>query len=144
MRLPGRYFSRTALILLAAVSASLALPHSSRATPAFTAAVTNGIVNIPLLTEASGIAASRNNPGVLWTENDSGNAAVVYAIDSQGRNLGTYALPGNTDNEDIGIGPGPVTNVSYLYVTDIGDNNSDRANIAIYQSPNRRFISGRP
>jgi len=97
--------------------------------------VTNGIVNIPLLTEASGVAASRNNPDVLWTENDSGNAAVVYAIDSQGRNLGTYALPGNTDNEDIGIGPGPVTNVSYLYVTDIGDNNSDRTNIMIYQIP---------
>ena len=93
------------------------------------------MVNIPLLTEASGIAASRNNPGVLWTENDSGNAPVVYAIDSQGRNLGTYALPGNTDNEDIGIGPGPVTNVSYLYVTDIGDNNAVRTSIAIYQTP---------
>ncbi len=105
------------------------------AAPTFTGPVTNGIVDIPLLTEASGVAASRNNPGVLWTENDSGNAAVVYAIDSQGRDLGTYTLPGNTDNEDIGIGPGPVTNVSYLYVTDIGDNNSDRANIAIYQVP---------
>jgi hypothetical protein len=113
----------------------LALPHFSSAAPTFARAVTNGMVNIPLLTEASGIAASRNNPGVLWTENDSGNAPVVYAIDSQGRNLGTYALPGNTDNEDIGIGPGPVTNVSYLYVTDIGDNNAVRTSIAIYQTP---------
>jgi hypothetical protein len=113
----------------------LALPHFSSAAPTFARAVTNGIVNIPQLTEASGIAASRNNPGVLWTENDSGNAFVVYAIDSQGRNLGTYALPGNTDNEDIGIGPGPVTNVSYLYVTDIGDNNAGRTSIAIYQTP---------
>ena len=114
---------------------TFALPQISFSAPAFAKAVTNGIVNISNLTEASGVAASRNNPGVLWTENDSGNAAVVYAIDSQGRNLGTYTLPGNTDNEDIGIGPGPVTNVSYLYVTDIGDNNSDRANIAIYQTP---------
>ena len=114
---------------------ALALPRVSFSAPTFAKAVTNGIINIPLLTEASGIAASRNNPGVLWTENDSKNAAVVYAIDSQGRNLGTYALPANTDNEDIGIGPGPATNVSYLYVTDIGDNKSDRANIAIYQVP---------
>ena len=113
----------------------LMLPGLSSAAPTFAKAVTNGIINIPLLTEASGIAASRNNPGVLWTENDSGNAAVVYALDSQGRNLGTYALPANTDNEDIGIGLGPVTNVSYLYVTDIGDNHSTRANIAIYQVP---------
>ena len=113
----------------------LALPCISSAAPTFASVVTSGIVNISKLTEASGVAASRNNPGVLWTENDSGNAAVVYAIDSQGRNLGTYTLPGNTDNEDIGIGPGPVTNVSYLYVTDIGDNNSDRDNIEIYQTP---------
>ena len=113
----------------------IALPQISFGVPTFANAVTNGIIDIPLLTEASGIAASRNNPGVLWTENDSGNAAVVYAIDAQGRNLGTYALPANTDNEDIGIGPGPVTNVSYLYVTDIGDNNSVRANIKLYQAP---------
>ncbi len=114
---------------------ALACPRTSLGTPDFANAVTNGMVDISGLTEASGVAASRNNPGVLWTENDSGNPAVVYAVDSQGRNLGTYALPGNTDNEDIGMGPGPVTNVSYLYVADIGDNNSDRANIAIYQTP---------
>ena len=120
---------------MATVAAFLMLPDFCEAASTFANAVTNGVVNIPLLKEASGIAASRNNPGVLWTENDSGNAAVVYAIDSQGRDLGTYALPGNTDNEDIGMGPGPVTNVSYLYVTDIGDNNSDRSSIEIYQVP---------
>jgi hypothetical protein len=113
----------------------LTCPRFALATATFADAVTNGIVDIPKLTEASGIAASRVNPGVLWTENDAGNAAVVYAIDSQGRNLGTYALPGNIDNEDIGVGPGPVANVSYLYVTDIGDNNSNRTNIALYQAP---------
>ena len=105
------------------------------AAPTFANAVTNGILNIAGLVETSGIAASRNNPGVLWAENDSGNSNVVFAIDSQGRNLGNYALPGNTDNEDIGFGPGPVANVSYLYVTDIGDNNANRSSIAIYQVP---------
>ena len=114
---------------------ALACLRISPAAPAFAKAVTNGMVNIPLLTEASGIAASRNNPGVLWTENDAGNPAVVYAIDSQGRLLGTYALPANMDNEDIGIGPGPVTNVSYLYVADFGDNLADRTSIAIHQIP---------
>jgi len=114
---------------------ALAFPRFAFAAPTFAAAVTNGIVDISKLTEASGIAASRANPGVLWTENDAGNPAAVYAIDSQGRNLGTYALPDNIDNEDIGTGPGPVANVSYLYVADIGDNNSDRDNIALYQIP---------
>jgi hypothetical protein len=103
--------------------------------PSFTSAVTNGQVNIAGLVEASGVAASRNNPGVLWTENDSGSPAVVYAIDTQGRLLGTYSLPGNIDNEDLGMGPGPVPNVSYLYVADIGDNSANRSSIALYQIP---------
>lgn len=135
MRFPIRKLLNKSVAVLITATVLLVLPKVCLAAPTFANAVTNGIINIPLLTEASGIAASRNNPGVLWTENDSGNAAVVYAIDSQGRNLGTYALPANTDNEDIGIGSGPVTNVSYLYVTDIGDNKSTRANIAIYQVP---------
>jgi hypothetical protein len=127
--------AQSRFFFLAALGGSLLRSPFCLAAPTFANAVTNGILNIPLLKEASGVAASRNNPGVLWTENDSGNAAVAYAIDSQGRNLGTYALPGNTDNEDIGIGPGPVANVSYLYVTDIGDNSDNRTNIALYQVP---------
>ena len=105
------------------------------AAPTFANAVTNGIVDIAGLTEASGVVSSRNNANVLWTHNDSGHPAQVFAIDTQGRLLGTYAIPGNTDNEDIAIGPGPVPNVSYLYVGDIGDNSSDRANIKVYQIP---------
>jgi hypothetical protein len=114
---------------------ALAIPRAVFAAPNFANGVTNGMMDVPDLVEASGIVASRNNLGVLWTENDGGNAPLVNTLDYQGRNLGTYALPDNVDNEDIGIGPGPVTNVSYLYVMDIGDNNSDRDNIAIYQTP---------
>ena len=123
--------------LILTLSAVVSFFNAARtvAAPTFADAVANGSLNISGLTESSGIVASRNNPGVLWTENDSGNPAVVYALDSQGRSLGTYTLPGNTDNEDIGIGPGPVANVSYLYVADIGDNNENRSSIAIYQTP---------
>lgn len=105
------------------------------AAPTYGSALTNGEVNIAGLTEVSGVAASRNNANVLWTHNDSGHPAVVYAIDTFGRLLGKFNLAGNTDNEDIAVGPGPVTNVSYLYVGDIGDNTSSRSNIRIYQIP---------
>jgi hypothetical protein len=105
------------------------------AAPTFGPAMTNGQVNIAGLTEVSGVAASRNNANVLWTHNDSGHPAVAYAIDTFGRLLGKFNLAGNTDNEDIAIGPGPVTNVSYLYVGDIGDNTFSRSNIRIYQIP---------
>src|SRR5205823_4079467 len=109
--------------------------QSSQSAPTFASGVTNGIVSIAGLTEASGVVSSRNNADVLWTHNDSGHPAQVFAIDTQGRLLGTYTIPGNTDNEDIAIGPGPVANVSYLYVGDIGDNGSSRANIKVYQIP---------
>jgi hypothetical protein len=116
-------------------SAFLLWTVSATANPTFANAVTNGIVDIAGLSEASGVVASRNNPGVLWTHNDSGHPAQIYAIDTQGRLLGTYDVPGNTDNEDIAIGPGPVANVQYLYIGDIGDNASARANIQVYQFP---------
>ncbi len=122
-------------VALAMVLALIGARLPIDAAPALGTALTNGIVNIAGLAEASGVVASRNNANVLWTENDSGNPAVVHAIDTFGRLLAKYDLPGNTDNEDIAIGPGPITNVSYLYVADIGDNNSKRSNIKIYQIP---------
>jgi hypothetical protein len=108
---------------------------TAQGAPTFADGVTNGMVNAPGLSEASGIVASRNNANVLWTHNDSGHPAEVIAIDTQGRWLGTYTLPGNIDNEDIAIGPGPVTNVSYLYIGDIGDNFLVRSSIRVFQIP---------
>ena len=109
----------------------------SRAAPTFLGGVSQGTVSFPELKEASGIVASRNNTDVLWTHNDSGDTARILAIDTHGRKLGVYSLPNssNVDYEDIGLGPGPVPNVLYLYVGDIGDNNANRANIRIYQVP---------
>src|SRR4051794_40528468 len=122
-------------LCVAALLGTFGIPTSLPAAPGFAGAVTNGIVNVSGLTEASGIAASRRNPEVLWTHNDAGNPAQVFALDTQGRLLGTYSIPGNTDTEDIAVGPGPITNVSYLYLGDIGDNNAARANIKVYQIP---------
>ena len=109
----------------------------SPAAPIFTNGVPVGTIAIPELDEASGLIASRNNADVLWVHNDSGNPVHLFAVDTQGRTLGIYTPTGasNTDWEDIGIGPGPVTNVQYLYLGDIGDNNENRSNIKIYQIP---------
>jgi hypothetical protein len=109
----------------------------SPAAPTFASGASAGNVSIPALNECSGLVASRNNANVLWTHNDSGDSARLFALDTQGRLLGTYNLTGaaNTDYEDLAIGPGPLTNVSYLYVGDIGDNGEGRSNIRVYQIP---------
>lgn len=107
------------------------------AQPAFSNAVSLGTVSLAGLVEASGVVASRQNEGVLWTHNDSGDMARLFALDTQGRLLGIYKLSHavNYDYEDIAIGPGPVANVAYLHVGDIGDNFTERSSITIYQFP---------
>lgn len=111
------------------------MPESTAA-PGFAAGVNAGNVSIAALDECSGAVASRNNAKVLWAHNDSGDSARIFALDTEGRLLGTYSLgTSHTDYEDIAIGPGPLTNVSYLYVGDIGDNDENRSNIRVYQIP---------
>jgi len=42
----------------------------------------------PRVRESSGVAASRAHAGVLWTHNDSGDDAYVYATDLAGADRG--------------------------------------------------------
>ncbi len=73
--------------------------------------------------EISGMVCSRHNPGVLWVHDDSGNAAQLIALRSDGSLARQYTLPvSNRDWEDIAIGPGPIAGLDYLYVAEIGNN----------------------
>jgi len=95
------------------------------------------------ITESSGVVASRRAGGrLLWTHNDSGDGPFVYAVGLNGEKRGTFRLRGVdtvTDCEDIAIGPGPQAGVPYLYLGDIGDNNSVRSAVshvcAVYRVP---------
>lgn len=101
----------------------------------FAAGVDSGTVAEPALVETSGIVASRRNAGVLWAHNDSGDSPRIFALDTAGRSLGTYAVQGAEalDWEDIAAGPGPEEGSGYLYIGDIGDNPETRASVTIYR-----------
>ncbi len=88
-----------------------------------------------LVREASGIVASRQNPGVLWVHNDSGDAARIFAIDAKAVFLGVCNIAGARarDWEDIAAGPGPDPNRHYLYIGDIGDNQGRRPDVTVYR-----------
>lgn len=94
-----------------------------------------GKIRSKLIREASGIVASRKNPGVLWVHNDSGDSAKIYAINHKGELLGTYHIKGAhcLDWEDIAIGPSPDSKSDYLYIGDIGDNKAKRSSVTIYR-----------
>lgn len=96
------------------------------------------------ITESSGLVASRRNPDVLWTHNDSGDGPYLFAIDRKGRTLARFTLPHatNVDWEDIAIGPG-ADGKPALYVGDIGDNNHNRTDTALYRVPEPTVDPGR-
>ncbi|NUP21893.1 MAG: WD40 repeat domain-containing protein [Streptomyces sp.] len=75
----------------------------------------------PRITESSGLAASRQHPGIYWTHNDQDKGAYLYAVDSStGETVATITMTGvgtPRDVEAISMGPD-----NQLYVGDIGDN----------------------
>ncbi|MBN2182012.1 MAG: hypothetical protein JW715_08860 [Sedimentisphaerales bacterium] len=96
-----------------------------------------GKVQTNLIKEASGMAASRKNPGILWVHNDSGNSANIYALNAEGKLLRICRIDGANcrDWEDIAVGPGPDKKLDYLYIGDIGDNKARYSSVIIYRVP---------
>lgn len=96
----------------------------------------------PRLTESSGVAASRAHPGILWTHNDAGHPAVLFATDTLGAALGRWQVAGarSVDWEDIAIGPCP--GGECLYVGDVGDNQESRPRVMIYRFAEPNPASG--
>jgi hypothetical protein len=113
---------------------------------AFLAGQPMGKVESASLCELSGIAASRRNPGVLYVHNDSGDTPRIYAINEKAQLLGTCHIEGAKarDWEDIAVGPGPDPNRHYLYLGDIGDNQSKRPEVTVYRLPEPRVDAARP
>lgn len=115
----------------------LALAHPIWATGSPFSVDIAGYIGSDEIQEASGLAASRRTPGVLWTHNDKGDPARLFALNLAGRLLVTCELAEgvNVDFEDIAVGPGPQGGVDYVYIGDIGDNDAVRPFVRIYRIP---------
>ena len=91
-----------------------------------------GRIQHPRITESSGIAASRQFPGVLWTHTDGGGPKkqVLYAIGFDGRSLGEFHVAdvAIADWEDIAI-----DDQKHLFIADTGNNELERSQLAVHQ-----------
>ncbi len=90
------------------------------------------------LREASGLAISRRYPGTVWVNNDSGDEARFYAIDSVGTVVATFDVAGveAQDWESMDIGPCPSTPTqTCLFLADTGDNVRRRDILTIHIVP---------
>ena len=84
------------------------------------------------IAEASGLAASQRRADLLWTHNDSGAKARLYAIDLSGRSVGRAKLK-NADNVDWeDIASFTLDGIPYLLVADVGDNEHKRDTVMLY------------
>ena len=89
---------------------------------------------LPEIPEASSLAVSRRNPGILWSHNDSGHAPVLFALDAAGALRGRVRVPILTrDWEDVSAARCSAGDC--LYIADIGDNGLARRRIQIYRVP---------
>jgi hypothetical protein len=121
-----------AALMLGASLVAAWLGHPVRSAGPCTVAV--GPVMMPEILEASGLAVSRRNPGLLWSHNDSGSAAILFALDTSGVVRARIHVPIVTrDWEDISAARCPSGDC--LYIADIGDNGRARRQVQIYRVP---------
>jgi hypothetical protein len=94
-----------------------------------------GYVQEPTLDESSGLVASRRNPGLYWSHNDSDDAPDLYCLRGHGESCGVWrvAAAEARDWEDIAAGPGPESARTYLYIGDIGDNLVELDEVVVYR-----------
>lgn len=98
-----------------------------------------GHVRAAEATELSGLVFSPSQKGVLWSHNDSGDRARLFALRTDGSLIASLDVPGAeaVDWEDIAVGPDDT-----LLVGDIGDNRSARASIDVWRVPEPRLSDG--
>ncbi len=101
-------------------------PTFDRERSRFAEPIETGRVESGEIKESSGITSSKCQPDVLWTHNDSGDGAFIYAIDGRGRDLGTWKVENaeNVDWEDIASAKDE-SGSCFLYIGDIGNGRKD-------------------
>ena len=83
------------------------------------------------LREASGLAVSRRDPGMLWTHGDSGGEPVLEAMATDGTARGRVRVPGvkNVDWEDLDSFE--LDGKAWLLIADTGDNKAGRGECSL-------------
>lgn len=120
------------LPMLALSGCDVSAPGQS-ASASETCRLVDDVVPLPIdLIESSGAAFSVSSPGIVWSHNDSGGEAELFAVDARGRLVARVAVTGaiNEDWEDISLGP--CAEGRCLYIGDIGDNEAARSEIVVY------------
>ena len=86
----------------------------------------------PELKEVSGLAASRQFPGLFWAINDGGNDPMLYAVGSDGTDLGAFRVEGAQNFDWEALASFRQQDNAYLLIADVGDNWQQRQTATLY------------
>ncbi len=146
LRSTSRQLARTgacaAVLLAVAMVAGGALAAEGQ-TGAAVAWRRSGTIGFPGLTEASGLAARRAAPGLLYAHNDSGHWPLLHVFDRAGNPRGSARIPAlPLDWEDLAAAR--VDGRALLLVADTGDHlrARERALLFLLEEPDLRTDPG--
>ena len=135
--MPKKTITKFSLFVISAISAagcgsSAEIPAAANSR--FGQPVVVGKIKSNEITESSGLAASRCQSDVLWTHNDSGDGAFIFAINTKGETLGTWKVEGarNADWEDIAAYKDK-TGKCFIYIGETGNNKLKRPEHLVYR-----------
>ncbi len=94
-------------------------------------AITGKLANTQI-SEASGLASSRLYPGLLWAINDGGDDPLLYAVGSDGTDLGTFRVEGAKNFDWEALASFRLRDTAYLLIADVGDNWQQRQTVTLY------------
>jgi hypothetical protein len=108
--------------------------NASELSPDYEKPVVVGRIESPEVNESSGVASSLCQSGVLWTHNDSGDGAFIYAMNLSGKHLGKWQVTNarNHDWEDMAAYK-DASGTCYLYIGEIGNNDRALSSQRVYR-----------
>ena len=101
-----------------------------------------GAISITGANELSGLTASRSLVDTLWTHNDSGDTARLFAITTTGATRGIATITGATATDWEDIASGTCDGAPCVVVADIGDNDLERPSVQLYEIDEPAAITG--
>jgi hypothetical protein len=119
---------RVLLCLLCLSACATTLEHNAR-DPAI---VEIGSLQNSKINEASGLAQSLRQDDRLWTLNDSGDSATLYAFAEDGSDHGSVILHGAVNDDWEDLASFKFSGRPFLLIADVGDNFSNRDKVSLY------------
>ncbi len=101
-----------------------------------------GEVGDPELTEVSGLAHSRLQPGRFWAHNDSGDSARLFALNESGAPVGIVTLDLETATDWEDMSGAEIDGQPVLVIGDVGDNREKREEVRVHWLPEPELTTG--